>query len=146
MSLIKLKVNTNSQQYSIIIGNNILKKVNKFLKENSIDFNQCLLVIDKNIPKNLVKDTLKSLPKGSVSIHYFNASEKNKNLKSVNEITSILLKKSFNRNDCLISIGGGITGDVSGFAASTFKRGQQSHTLTRMGLDSRTSAKQGVGS
>jgi len=30
MSLIKLKVNTNSQQYSIIIGNNILKKVNKF--------------------------------------------------------------------------------------------------------------------
>jgi len=123
MSLIKLKVNTNSQQYSIIIGNNILKKVNKFLKENSIDFNQCLLVIDKNIPKNLVKDTLKSLPKGSVSIHYFNASEKNKNLKSVNEITSILLKKSFNRNDCLISIGGGITGDVSGFAASTFKRG-----------------------
>jgi 3-dehydroquinate synthase len=123
MSLIKLKVNTNSQRYSIIIGNNILKKVNKLLKENSIDFNQCLLVIDKNIPKNLVKDTLKSLPKGSVSIHYFNASEKNKNLKSVNEITSILLKKSFNRNDCLISIGGGITGDVSGFAASTFKRG-----------------------
>ena len=93
------------------------------MKENSINFNQCLLVIDKNVPKNLVKDTLKSLPKGSVSIHYFNASEKNKNLKSVNEITSILLKKNFNRNDCLISIGGGITGDVSGFAASTFKRG-----------------------
>jgi len=48
----------------------------------------------KIVPKNLVKDTLKSLPKGSVSIHYFNASEKNKNLKSVNEITSILLKKN----------------------------------------------------
>ncbi len=123
MSLIKLKINTNSLKYSIIIGNNILKKINKFLKESSIDFNQCLLVIDKNVPKNLVKDTLKSLPKGSASIHYFNASEKNKNLKSVNEITSILLKKNFNRNDCLISIGGGITGDVSGFAASTFKRG-----------------------
>ena len=95
MSLIKLKVNTYSQKYSVIIGNNILKKINKFFKESSIDFNQCLLVIDKNVPKNLVKDTLKSLPKGSVSIHYFNASEKNKNLKSVNEITSILLKKKF---------------------------------------------------
>ena len=123
MSLIKLKVNTNSQKYSIIIGNNILKKINKFLKESSINFNQCLLVIDKNVPKNLIKDALKSLPKGSATVHYFNASEKNKNLKSVNEITSILLKKNFNRNDCLISIGGGITGDVSGFAASTFKRG-----------------------
>ena len=30
---------------------------------------------------------------------------------------------NFNRNDCVISIGGGITGDVSGFAASMFKRG-----------------------
>ena len=33
------------------------------------------------------------------------------------------LRKNFNRNDCLISIGGGITGDVSGFTASIFKRG-----------------------
>ena len=49
MSLIKLKVSTNSQKYSIIIGNNILKKINKFLKENSINFNQCLLVIDKSV-------------------------------------------------------------------------------------------------
>ena len=123
MNLIKLKVNTSNQNYSIIIGSNFLNKINKFLNENSINFNQCLLVIDKNVPKNLIKNILKSLPKGSIIIHYFNASEKNKNQKSVNDITSILLKKNFNRNDCLISIGGGITGDVSGFAASIYKRG-----------------------
>ena len=35
----------------------------------------------------------------------------------------ILLKKNFHRDDCLISIGGGITGDVAGFASSVFKRG-----------------------
>ena len=69
MSLIKLKVSTNSHKYSIIIGNAILKKINKFLKENSINFNQCLLVIDKNVPKNLIKDPLKSLPKGSTTVH-----------------------------------------------------------------------------
>jgi 3-dehydroquinate synthase len=123
MSLIKLKVSTISQKYSIIIGNKILNKINKLLQESSINFNQCLLVIDKNVPRNLVKSIIKSLPKRSVSVHYFNASEKNKNQKSVNDITSILLKKNFNRNDCIISIGGGITGDVSGFAASTYKRG-----------------------
>ena len=123
MSLIKLKVGTNSQKYSIIIGNNILDKINKLLKESSINFNQCLLVIDKNVPRNLVKSITKSLPKRSASVHYFNASEKNKNQKSVNDITSVLLKKNFNRNDCVISIGGGITGDVTGFAASTYKRG-----------------------
>ena len=104
MSLIKLKVDANSQKYSVIIGNNILSKINKFLKESSISFNQCLLVVDKNVPKNLVKNTLRSLPKGSATIHYFYASEKNKNQKSVNKITSILLKKNFNRNDCLIYV------------------------------------------
>ena len=56
-------------------------------------------------------------------MHYFDSYEKNKNQKSVNRILSILLSKNFNRNDCVISIGGGITGDISGFAASIFKRG-----------------------
>ena len=36
-----------------------------------------------------------------------------------------MLNKNFSREDCLLAIGGGITGDVSGFAASTFKRGLQ---------------------
>ena len=35
----------------------------------------------------------------------------------------MLLKNNFQRNDCLISVGGGITGDVSGFASSIYKRG-----------------------
>ena len=85
---------------------------------------------DKNVPKKLVKKILNSLPKKKIFLHYFNSSEKNKNQKSINEILSILLSKNFNRNDCVISIGGGITGDVSGFAASIFKRGLKlnSHT------------------
>ena len=35
----------------------------------------------------------------------------------------ILLNKNFSRQDCVITIGGGITGDVGGFAASLYKRG-----------------------
>ena len=35
----------------------------------------------------------------------------------------ILLSKNFNRSDLIISVGGGITGDVVGFVASIFKRG-----------------------
>ena len=123
MSLIKLKIKTNSQKYTIIIGNNILNKIQNFLKENAINFNQCLIVIDRNVPKNLINKILSSLPTKQITTHYFDASEKNKNQKSVSEILSILLNKNFNRNDCLISVGGGITGDVSGFTASIFKRG-----------------------
>ena len=123
MNLIKLYVKAGKQKYPIFIGKDILKKLNKILKENLINFNQCLIIIDKNVPKNLANKVLNSLPKKKLSIHYFHSSEKNKNQKSVDNILSILLSKNFNRNDCVISIGGGITGDISGFAASIFKRG-----------------------
>ena len=123
MSLIKLQVKTGGQKYPIFIGNNILNKFNIILKENLINFNQCLVIADKNVPKKLIKKILNSLPKKKTSLHYFNSSEKNKNQKTINGILSLLLKKNFNRNDCVISIGGGITGDISGFAASIFKRG-----------------------
>ena len=123
MNSIKLVVKTGNQKYPIHIGNNVLNKLRKLIKENLINFDQCLVVADKNVPKKLIKKTLSSLPKKVTTLYYFNASEKNKNQKSINIILSILLKKNFKRNDCLISIGGGITGDVSGFAASMFKRG-----------------------
>ena len=123
MSLIKLQVKNGNHKYPIFIGNNILKKLNKILKENLINFNQCLIIADKNVPKKLVGKVLRSLPKNKISLCYFNSSEKNKNQKSIDNILSILLSKNFNRNDCVISIGGGITGDVAGFAASIFKRG-----------------------
>jgi len=123
MSSIKLQIKTGSQKYPIYIGNNILNKLQKLLKENLINYNQCLVVVDKNVPKKLINKTLSFLPKKEITVHYFNASERNKNQQSINKILSVLLKKNFNRNDCLISIGGGITGDVSGFAASMFKRG-----------------------
>ena len=123
MSIIKLQVITGNQKYPIFIGNNILNKLKTILKKNLINFNQCLVVVDKNVPKNLIDKVLNSLPNKQITFHYFTSSEKNKNQKSINNILSILLSKNFNRNDCIISIGGGITGDVSGFAASIFKRG-----------------------
>ena len=123
MNLIKLQVKTNNHKYPIFIGNGLIYKLSKLLKENSIDFNQCLMVIDTNVPKKIIKKIIKAFSKKKITVHYFKANELNKNQKNINKILSILLKKNFNRNDCLISIGGGITGDVSGYASSIFKRG-----------------------
>ena len=123
MGLIKLQVKTTNHKYPIFVGNNILNKIKIILKKNFINFNQCLVVADKNVPKKLIYKVLNSLPKKKVFLFYFNSSERNKNQKSVDNILSILLSKNFNRNDCVISIGGGITGDVCGFASSIFKRG-----------------------
>jgi 3-dehydroquinate synthase len=123
MRPIKLKINTKAQKYSIIIGSNLGTNISKILKENSINFKKCLLVIDKNITQQFISKIKKSLNKKKIYIHLFKANEINKNFSSVNKILDILLSKNFSREDCVISIGGGITGDVSGFAASLFKRG-----------------------
>ena len=123
MKKIELKVNTNNHKYSIIIGSGVIKNLKKILRVNLIKFNKCLLVVDSNVPKKLVKQIISSLKRKEKIIYSFIANEKNKNQKSVNKIVEILLKNNFHRNDCIISVGGGITGDVSGFASSIFKRG-----------------------
>ena len=123
MKPIKLKINTKLENYPIIIGSNLIKNLNLYLKKNSINFNQCLLVIDENVPSKMIFEIGKSLKKKKVSRFMFKANEKNKNMNFVNKILRILLDKNFSRQDCVISIGGGITGDVAGFAASLYKRG-----------------------
>ena len=69
MNLIKLQVKTGNQNYPIFIGNNILSKIKKIFKENFINFNQCLVVVDKNVPKKLIYKVLDSLPKKKILLH-----------------------------------------------------------------------------
>ena len=66
MSLIKLQVKTNNQKYPIYIGNNILDKLKIILKQNLINFNQCLVIADKNVPQKLINKVLHFLPKKKV--------------------------------------------------------------------------------
>ena len=123
MKPIVLKIKTKTQKYPILIGTNLISKVSKIAKSNSINFKKCLIVIDDKIPKKIILKVKKSFNKKNIFVYAFNANEINKNMKNVNKILQFLLDKNFSRNDCLISIGGGITGDTSGFAASLFKRG-----------------------
>ena len=123
MKKIKLKIKTLSKNYNVIIGNKVLKDVSNLLKSEKIHFKKCLIIADKKVPKKFIQDLKKNIKCQKKIINYFESSEINKNYKSANNILNVLLKNSFNRDDCLISIGGGITGDVAGFAASIFKRG-----------------------
>ena len=118
----KLGIRTNNGSYSILIGTNFLDKLSKILRKNGINFNKCFLLIDKKIGKKKIKEISRSILKRKI-IYLFNSTEKNKNLGSVIKILNLLQKNNFNRNDCLLTVGGGITGDTGGFAASLFKRG-----------------------
>ena len=123
MKKIKLVIRTNSKNYPIIIGSNILKNISSIMRSNNINFNKCLIVADKKVPKKNLLTLKNKIPCKTKLIHLFYPSEKNKNQVSVNKILDKLFKNNFNRDDCLISLGGGVTGDVTGFAASIFKRG-----------------------
>jgi len=125
MKPIKLIVKTKSQTYPIIIGSNLITKLDSVTKKNAITFKKCLLVVDTKVPKNMILKIKRSLKNRDLYTFFFKASEKNKNQKTISAILKILLNKNFSRQDCLITVGGGITGDVGGFAASLFKRGLQ---------------------
>ena len=104
MKPIKLTIKTKSEKYPIIIGPNISKNLNFYLNKNSINFQKCLLIIDKNVQKIFLKIT-KSLKRKKIFKFLFDANEKNKNIITINKILKILLNKNFSRNDCLITIG-----------------------------------------
>lgn len=53
----------------------------------------------------------------------FPGGEETKNIKTIEEILNYLADNRFSRSDALIALGGGITGDVTGFAAASFLRG-----------------------
>ena len=123
MNPIKLIVNSGTQRYPIYVGSNIIPKISIILKKNYIHFNKCLLVLDNNVPRKIINELKKSLKNKKIFSFSFEANEKNKNQEHIDKILHSLLKQNFSRQDCLISVGGGITGDLAGFAASSFKRG-----------------------
>jgi len=125
MKMNKIKVKTQAKEYSIIIGDKLLNNISKIIKSEKILFSKCLIIIDKNIPKHYQKKIIKNLNCNFKASYIFNPSEKNKSQKSIDKIQNILFNKRFNRDDCLIAFGGGIVGDVSAYAASTYKRGMK---------------------
>ena len=73
MKLRKLIVNADTQKYSIIIGNNLISQLSRIIKENSIEFKKCLLVVDKKIPKKMILKIKTSLRNKKIFLHFIQA-------------------------------------------------------------------------
>jgi 3-dehydroquinate synthase len=123
MKKVKLIVKTKSKSYPIYFGNNILKDVGNLIKKKYPNVKKICVIGDNKLPKSIFKKLIISIKNYNLKVFSINASEKNKNLKTASKIIEQLLKENFNRSDCIISLGGGIIGDLSAFISSLTKRG-----------------------
>ncbi len=119
----EITFNNKSTSYKIIIGKNIISSLSQQVKKLCPRTKKIALIIDKKVPRKIQLSIKREIKKYKPIIFTFTASEKTKNFNSVNKFLNNLLAKNFNRADLLISVGGGITGDVAGFVASIYKRG-----------------------
>ena len=119
----EIKFKSKKHNYSIIIGRNTINILPKKIKLLCPNTKKIALIVDENIPSKFKNYLRKKLKNYNLLFLQFKANEKNKSLQNVNFYLDTLLSKNFNRSDLLIAIGGGITGDVTGFVASIFKRG-----------------------
>ena len=119
----EIKFKDLNKNYSILIGNNILKILPNKIRLLCPQTKKIALIFDRGIPSKYKKIISKNLKKYELFSYNFTSNEKAKSLKSVAFLLDKLLSKNFNRSDLIINVGGGIAGDLTGFVASIFKRG-----------------------
>ena len=119
-----ININVSSKNYNIHIGKSILKNAGEVI--NNLGFNgKVLIVTDDNVAPlylETVKNSIESVGIQAFSVILPNG-EEHKNMDSVMKIYEVAAKNNFNRKDMFVALGGGVIGDMTGFAAATFLRG-----------------------
>lgn len=140
-----LTVDLGDRSYPIFIGENLLTRAELFMPY--IAGRQVLIVSNKTIAP-LYLDTLRA----TLSVHNVDSvilpdGEQYKTLDQLNAIFDSLLEHRHNRTTTLIALGGGVIGDMTGFAAACYQRGVafiQVPTTLLSQVDSSVGGKTGV--
>ena len=113
----KLQVNLTHKSYDIIIEHGVLNRIG-----DHADLDRKVLVIsDDGVPQSYVDTVLSQCPRGySVVVKQ---GEGAKSFPVYEMLCKKLLELNFSRGDCIIALGGGVIGDLSGFVAATYMRG-----------------------
>ena len=142
-----ITVNT-SNNYKIIIDKNILSTAGD-IAAKEIGVSGCAVITDSNVDKLYSSTLIASLESAGykVSKFVFEAGEQSKNANTFIDILEFLASCELTRSDCIFALGGGVVGDIAGFAASVYLRGikyvQIPTTLLAM-VDSSVGGKTGI--
>ena len=113
----KIHLDLQENGYDILVQRGILKQAGAHLDLNR----RVLVVTDSGVPGEYAK-TLAQQCREPV-ILTVEAGEGSKSLETFGRLLQAMLDHGFSRKDCVVAVGGGVVGDLSGFAASAYMRG-----------------------
>jgi len=121
--MVKLNLNLGERGYPIYIATEF-DGLGKACSDARLR-GKFLIVTDSNVGRHYSGDCVRELENigAEVSVHVLPAGEQYKTLETVSGIYRKLIEIKADRNSTLVALGGGVTGDITGFAAATFMRG-----------------------
>ena len=140
-----LTVDLGDRSYPIMIGPRLLGRTE--LLSPYIYGKQVLIVTNETVAPLYLQQTVMALADYQVATVILPDGEQYKSIEVVNQIYDQLLRSRFDRNCTLIALGGGVVGDMTGFAAATYQRGVrfiQIPTTLLSQVDSSVGGKTGV--
>ena len=113
----ELTVNLGERSYKITVSRGVLRRANEFFNLDR----RVLVVTDTGVPKEYSRTVAScckeariiTVPMGEVA----------KSLEYYSKLLSEMTAFNMTRSDCVVAVGGGVVGDLSGFAASSYMRG-----------------------
>lgn len=140
-----LQVDLGKRSYPIYIGKTLLGKA--ALVRSHVKGQQVLIVTNETVAPLYLEKTLAAFADFKTASVILPDGEKYKNLEVLNQIFDTLLSQRFDRKTTLIALGGGVVGDMTGFAAACYQRGVpfiQIPTTLLAQVDSSVGGKTGV--
>ena len=140
-----LDLDLGDKSYPIYIGSGLLSDKNYF--HQHIKGKQVMVVTNTTVAPLYLQSICEILDDYQVEITILPDGEQYKTLDTVNTIFDALLSTKFDRSATLIALGGGVVGDITGFAAASYQRGVnfiQVPTTLLAQVDSSVGGKTGV--
>lgn len=113
---------TVDDSYPIEIGSQVLGKISSYIKKTT-DAKKLLIVTNETVFSLYYEKIAASLKDFEVEKIVLKDGEKFKNAASLQKIWDAALKFKLERKDAMVALGGGVIGDITGFAAASYLRG-----------------------
>ncbi len=112
-----LTCKTSTDMYDIVIERGALHRAAEVF---NLERRVCI-VTDSGVPREYAETIAQQC--SCAIIHTIEQGEQSKTLQNMEQICRVMLENEFSRKDCVVAVGGGVVGDLSGFAASCYMRG-----------------------